>query len=95
MYFAWAISKLFQLGTLRTIEYVEKKSKKWRKIWSAKKKNEQTKSKKQKKSHKVPKLKNIYAKTIFSLFFLGTLTFNARLREKHSNFFKIENRFCP
>ena len=36
VYFAWAISKLFQLNKLRTIEYREKKKNK-RNCWSEKK----------------------------------------------------------
>ena len=36
VYFAWAISKLFQLSKLRTIEYREKKKNK-RNCWSEKK----------------------------------------------------------
>ena len=56
-------------------------------------KNEEKSDLEKKKSNKkVPKLKNLYAKTIFFLFFLGTLTFKVRLWEKHSNLFKIENR---
>ena len=59
-------------------------------------KNEEKSDLEKKTSNKnVPKLKNLYAKTIFFLFFfLGTLTFKVRLWEKHSNLFKTENRCC-